>query len=95
MTESIGIVLPSLAVGLALGAVYFGGLWFSVRHLLVLEHAAAWFAISFLARALIVLFGFYWTMDGHWERLIVAMLGFGLVRVLFSNLFGKKLRSGA
>lgn len=94
MTEMLGTLLLSMLAGLILGAIYFGGLWFSLSRLLPLKHASAWLMLSFLIRNLIVLFGFYWTMDGRWERLVVAFLGFTLVRVFLSRHAAQKLPSG-
>jgi len=80
MSESIGhLVLPFLS-GLVLGVIYFGGLWLSVRCLLGSERAAMWILVSFVVRNLIVLAGFYLTVNGRWERLLVTLVGFILVR---------------
>ena len=95
MSESVIFLLPSLFVGLALGGFYFGGLWFSVHRLLPRKHAAAWFLLSFLFRNLIVLLGFYWIMDGRMERLLIALFGFSLVRVLLSKRLSQTVREGS
>jgi F1F0 ATPase subunit 2 len=47
-------------------------------------------AISYMVRVLVVLSGFYVVMGGHWERLIVAMIGFILMREILLRRFGKK-----
>jgi F1F0 ATPase subunit 2 len=92
MINTINLLLPAFFAGLALGAIHIGGLWFSIHHLLVREHAAAWFLLSFTTRNLIVLFGFYWIMDGQVERLLIALLGFALIRVIVSRRVAGKPR---
>ena len=53
------ILVVALVAGLLLGAVFFGGLWWTVRNGVSSKHAALWFLGSMLLRMGIVLFGFY------------------------------------
>jgi F1F0 ATPase subunit 2 len=94
MNEPILSLVFSFIAGLGFGMIHFGGLWFSIRHLLSKQRAAEWFLISFVVRTFIVLLGFYWTMDGHPEKLMIALFGFSLVRVIMSKRVGGKMRSG-
>ncbi|MGR9107544.1 MAG: N-ATPase subunit AtpR [Gammaproteobacteria bacterium] len=93
MNEPIDL-LPSLIAGLGFGAFYFAGLWFSVHHFLRRRHAAMWFLLSFTARNLIVLLGFYWLTDGRPARLVAALLGFSMVRLVLSKRVAGKTASG-
>ena len=52
MNDTAIIVLALLA-GAALGAVFFGGLWWTVRRGVASPRPAAWFIGSFLVRAAI------------------------------------------
>jgi len=67
-------------VGLLLGAVFFGGLWWTVRRGMSSPYAALWFMGSLLLRTSIVLLGFYFAGRGDWRRLVSCLLGFGIAR---------------
>ncbi len=81
MNETLTAVLACAAGGL-LGAVFFGGLWWTVRRGVASEHAAFWFLGSSLARTAIVLAGFYFVSAGRWERLLLCLLGFVMARLV-------------
>jgi F1F0 ATPase subunit 2 len=73
-----------------MGAFYFWGLWVTIRGLFEARMPGRLMAISYMVRVLVVLSGFYVVMGGHWERLIVAMIGFILMREILLRRFGKK-----
>lgn len=78
-------VLTLLLAGIAggvLGAIFFGGLWWTVRKSMTSPHAALWIFTSLLARMGIALGGLYVVADGQWPRLLAALLGFVLARLL-------------
>ncbi len=79
MHDAPTLVLAWL-VGGVLGAIFFGGLWWTVRKGMSSKQPALWFFGSMLLRMTIVLGGFYFTSEGHWERLLVCFLGFVLAR---------------
>jgi F1F0 ATPase subunit 2 len=79
MNEPLTLVLAWVAGGL-LGAIFFGGLWWTVRKGMSSKQPALWFLGSLLLRMTIVLAGFYVTAVGHWERFLVCSLGFILAR---------------
>jgi F1F0 ATPase subunit 2 len=85
---------PAGVAGLALGAVFFGGLWWTVRKGVASRHAAAWFLGSLMVRSGIVLAGFYVAAGDDWERLMACLLGFTLARFLVTRLAGPPLESG-
>ena len=80
MNESVARVLSSVA-GAALGVVFFGGLWWTVRRGASSAHPALWFFGSLLLRMAIVLAGFHAVAGAHWERLLACLLGFALARL--------------
>jgi F1F0 ATPase subunit 2 len=56
----MGLVLVgALAGGVALGAAFFGGLWWTVTRALTTPAPAAWFAVSALVRMAFVVSGLY------------------------------------
>ena len=81
MGDLTGLVFAFLA-GLALGAIFFAGLWWTVRKGLVSARPARWFLISFLLRTGIVLTGFYFVLRGGWQRLVACLLGFVIARLV-------------
>jgi F1F0 ATPase subunit 2 len=80
MNETLTLALAWLA-GLLLGAIFFGGLWWTVRKGVLSPHPALWFFGSLLVRMSIALAGFYFVGRGHWERLLACLLGFVLARL--------------
>ena len=72
----------ALAAGVLLGAIFFGGLWWTVRKGVSSKRPALWFFGSLLLRMSIALAGFYFVRGGHWERLLLCLLGFVLARLV-------------
>ena len=64
------------------GAIFFGGLWWTVNKGVASERPALWFLGSILVRMSITLGGFYLVSGGHWERLVPCLLGFIVARVV-------------
>ncbi len=85
MNEYIKLI-ASLATGLLLGSIFFGGLWLTVTKAMSSATPAFWFIISFLIRTAIVLSGFYFISNGNFTRLIVCLCGFILARMLVKRL---------
>ena len=70
------------AAGLFLGAMFFGGLWWTVRKGVSSARPALWFFGSLLLRMSLALVGFYFVGRGHWERLVACLLGFVMARLV-------------
>ena len=85
MNETLSLVL-ALATGVLLGAMFFGGLWWTVEKGVLSKRPALWFLNSLLLRMSITLAGFYFVSRGHWERLLVCLLGFVMARVIVRRL---------
>lgn len=81
MNETLGLLL-ALAAGGLLGAMYFGGLWWTVQKGLISRRPALWFLCSLVLRTAAALTGFYWVGQGSWARLLSCMLGFVAARVV-------------
>ena len=81
MNETLTLVLASVA-GVSLGALFFGGLWWTVQKGVSSKRPARWFFGSLLLRMSIVLVGFYFVSSGHWKRLVMCLLGFVLARLI-------------
>jgi F1F0 ATPase subunit 2 len=81
MNETLTLVLASVA-GVLLGALFFGGLWWTVQKGLSSKRSALWFLGSLLLRMSIALAGFYFVSGGHWKRLLACLLGFVMARLI-------------
>ena len=85
MNETLSLV-PALVTGVLLGAMFFGGLWWTVQKGVSSKRSALWFFGSLLLRTSIALAGFYFIGRGHWERLLVCLLGFFIARLIVTRL---------
>jgi len=85
MNETLILVL-ALATGVLLGTIFFGGLWWTVQKGVSSKRPALWFFGSLLLRTSIALVGFYFIARGHWERLLVCLLGFVIARLIVMRL---------
>ncbi len=70
----------ALVAGAALGAIYFGGLWWTVRRAGSFRRPAFSMLVSVLVRMSMVLGGFYLVAGGNWQRLLLCLLGFVVAR---------------
>lgn len=90
---------PNLAfavfAGMLLGAIFFGGLWWTVRKGISSARPALLFCGSLLLRMGIVLTGFYFILGDNWVRLMAGLVGFVAARLLTIRLTGIKNQSGA
>ena len=81
INEMVWLML-ALPAGVVLGTFFFGGLWWTVRKGVSSPNPALWFLGSMLARTSIALAGFYWIGRGHWQRLMVCLVGFIIARMV-------------
>lgn len=85
MNETLALVLAWIAGG-ALGAFFFGGLWWTVRKSLASANPALWVFGSLLLRMGVTLSGFYFVSGGDWQRLLSCLVGFVMARQLVTRL---------
>jgi len=85
MNETL-YLLMALVTGLLLGAMFFGGLWWTVQKGVSSKRPALWFVGSLLVRTSIALAGFYFIARGHWQRLIMCLIGFVVARLIVTRL---------
>ena len=87
MNETLTLAL-ALVAGVLLGAIFFGGLWWTVRKGSVCQRPALLFLSSFLLRTSIALAGLYFVAGGHWARLLACLFGFIIARLIVTKLTG-------
>lgn len=81
-----GVVLERLLIafagGIALGVLFFGGLWLTVRYFPRIAGGSLLVILSFVARAAIVLWGMYFLARGDWRAIVACLLGFLVARTV-------------
>lgn len=83
-------ILMVLLAGMLLGALFFGGLWWTVGKGLTAKQPALWFGASMLLRSAVVLAGFYFIAGPDWQRLMLCLLGFIIARFIVMRVTGAK-----
>jgi F1F0 ATPase subunit 2 len=81
MNELLSLAVP-LVAGVFLGAVFFGGLWWTVVRGVSSPRPALWFIGSKLLRMGVALGGFYLVGGADWRRWLLCLLGFILARIV-------------
>jgi F1F0 ATPase subunit 2 len=84
MTETLSLML-ALVTGMSLGAMFFGGLWWTIQKGLSSRQPALWFLGSLLLRTWLTLAGFYFLARGNWVRLTVCLVGFVAARLIVTR----------
>lgn len=74
-------MMLSFAAGLILGAIFFGGLWWTIRKGLGSPRPALLFLGSAVLRMSVVVAGFYLVSNGQWQRLLACLMGFIIARL--------------
>lgn len=72
--------------GAALGALFFGGLWWTVRKGLSAKRPALLFLGSLLLRSAVAVAGFCFVAGGNWQKLLACLLGFIFMRMAVTRL---------
>ncbi len=83
-TELATLALSALA-GLALGAFFFGGLWWTVRAIVGAAHSALLQVASLVLRTAGTLLGFHVAGGGDAARLLACLAGFVVARVVVAR----------
>jgi len=81
MNETMTLFFAA-AAGLFLGAIFYGGLWYTVRKGVTAKQPALWFMGSLFARMSLVLVGIYFIGGNSWQRMLACLLGFIVARWL-------------
>ncbi|HDJ28842.1 MAG: ATP synthase subunit I [Deltaproteobacteria bacterium] len=77
----------AFAAGLLIGSFYFLALWLTVRRLPKARFPAVLTLSSYLIRSAVSMGAFYLVMAGCWERLLVSLLGFIVMRFILVRRF--------
>ncbi len=85
MNEIMSLAL-AVVTGILLGVIFFGGLWWTIHKGVESKRPGLWFFGSLLLRTGIALVGFYFIGNGHWERMMVCLLGFVMARIIVNKM---------
>jgi F1F0 ATPase subunit 2 len=88
MSSTLVLVFALLG-GVLLGVIFFGGLWWTIRRVLLSPLPALWISASSLIRFAVALVGFYVVSHGEWRRLLACLLGFFLARIVVMHMSRK------
>jgi F1F0 ATPase subunit 2 len=93
MNDPISMILAG-AAGVVLGAIFFGGLWWTIQKGVSSAHPATLFLTSSVLRMAIALTGFYFVSGGQWQRLVACLVGFVVARLSVTWLTRNKQKEG-
>ncbi len=85
MNEILHISLAFIG-GVALGTLFFGGLWFTIKKAVTAKLPALWLSVSFIVRAGLTLGGLYGIGMGSLKFMLIGVLGFFIARFLVIHL---------
>lgn len=88
MVTEMWPLMLALSAGVLLGALFFGGLWWTLRKGLSSTRPALWVLGNLLLRYGIVLTGFFLAGGGQWQRLLACLSGFIMARLIVTRLTG-------
>jgi F1F0 ATPase subunit 2 len=91
---NFGELVIVFLIGIGLGLGYFLGLWWTVRRAMRSRYPHRWLIGSAAVRLVLLLLAFWVLMDGHWENLVAALLGFWVARMLLKH-YLKPVREAA
>ncbi|MFO7824017.1 MAG: ATP synthase subunit I [Cyclobacterium sp.] len=82
MNETLFMII-ALLTGVAMGILFFGGLWITVKKAVSSKTPALWFLGSFILRMGIAIGGFYLILKGgNWLSGLICLAGFIVTRYI-------------
>jgi F1F0 ATPase subunit 2 len=85
------LAIAAWLAGIGLGIFFYAGLWLTVNKAMTARHPGIWFALSLVARSAVVLAGLYFVSGRQWPRLLLAVAGFILARIVLTRRVKKTL----
>ncbi|MAU96288.1 MAG: ATP synthase subunit I [Fulvimarina sp.] len=80
------MALLSVLAGMALGTMFFAGLWWTIRRAMVSPSPALLVLVSMVGRTGLVVAGFYLVAGSDWQRLLFCLAGFVVARLVITRL---------
>lgn len=88
----MGQILLGIFAGIGLAAIYFGGLWMTVKKVAE-DGKASKLVLSFFVRAAVVLVGFYWLLQVDLMALGAALVTFVVSRLAVTRIMAPETPS--
>jgi F1F0 ATPase subunit 2 len=76
----IGWLVVVFAGGVALGGLFFGGLWLTVQYAPTTAGGGLLVILSFVARTALVMLGMFYLTGRDWRAVLVCVAGFLVAR---------------
>lgn len=85
--NEILILVISLCLGLIIGGLFFGGLWWTARKTIESTNSALWLFGSLMVRMAIVITAFYFLLTtsllgSRWQIILFCFIGFICARII-------------
>lgn len=77
----------SFVIGIILGIVYFGGLYFTVTKMNTVKHPSILMTVSLILRMAILIVVFYYLAKIGYKNMLFALIGVIIVRILMTFRF--------
>ena len=84
MSETLALTI-ALAIGILLGTMFYGGLWWTICRGVSSSRPTLWFLGSLILRTSVTMIGFYLVARGHFDRLCLCFLGFAVGRLIITR----------
>lgn len=75
-------MIVSFLIGLVLGMIYFGGLYYSTHKFNKVKRPALFMILSFTIRMSILIIGFYYLTKTDYKNVLIGLLGVILIRII-------------
>jgi F1F0 ATPase subunit 2 len=75
------VLILAIFMGIMLGVIFYGGLWWTVRRIVSSRKAGVWLIGSFLLRAMVAIGGFLFVARGDWRGILACFIGFLVARI--------------
>lgn len=75
-------MIASFLIGLVLGIIYFGGLYYSTQKFNQVKRPALFMVLSFVIRMGILLIGFYYLTKIDYKNVLIGLVGVILIRII-------------
>lgn len=80
-------------VGIILGAIFFGGLYWTVKKLNEVKNPSLLIVFSFLLRVAVLLIGLYYVSQNGFQGVLLSLLGIIIIRYIMIYAINSKTTS--
>ncbi len=76
-------------IGIVLGGIFFGGLYWTVQRLDGIQNPSALFLVSFVVRMAILVAGLYYVSGSGYQAVLLTLLGILVIRYIMIFVINK------